>query len=223
MKEIYYIEDDDNIASMVKEYLEQYDYQVSVFPTIADARKAFHSHLPAAALVDWNLPDGEGDHLCKWVRSRWQEIPLIFLTVRGDSRDIVTGFQCGADDYVVKPFELEVLYSRLCAVLRRSGTESEQILTCDAISLHKQRMMVFSGEEEIIVSQAEYQLLLLLMRNKGRTVTRDIILKQIWDDHGSYVNDNTLTVTMKRLREKLHQPSCIKTVRSFGYRMEDTL
>lgn len=223
MKEIYYVEDDDNIASMVKEYLEQHAYKVSVFSTIADARKAFHSHLPAAALVDWNLPDGEGDYLCKWIRSRWQELPLIFLTVRGDARDIVSGFQCGADDYVVKPFELEVLYSRLGAVLRRSGSESEQILTCDSISIHQNRMMVFYGEEEIAVSQSEFQLLLLLMRNKGRTVTRDMILKQIWDDHGCYVNDNTLTVTIKRLREKLHQPSCIKTVRSFGYRMEDTL
>lgn len=84
-------------------------------------------------------------------------------------------------------------------------------------------MMVFCGEEEITLSQSEYQLLLLLIRNKGKTVTRERILQQLWDSNGSYVNDNTLTVTMKRLREKLHNPSCIKTIRSFGYRMEDTL
>ena len=83
--------------------------------------------------------------------------------------------------------------------------------------------MVFCGEEEITLSQSEYQLLLLLIRNKGKTVTRERILQQLWDSNGSYVNDNTLTVTMKRLREKLHNPSCIKTIRSFGYRMEDTL
>ena len=91
------------------------------------------------------------------------------------------------------------------------------------VRLDQNRMMVFCGEEEITLSQSEYQLLLLLIRNKGKTVTRERILQQLWDSNGSYVNDNTLTVTMKRLREKLHNPSCIKTIRSFGYRMEDTL
>ena len=82
-------------------------------------------------------------------------------------------------------------------------------------------MAVFCDEEEITVSQAEYQLLQLLMENKGKTVTRERLLTQIWDNNGNYVNDNTLTVTMKRLREKLHHPSCLKTIRNFGYRMED--
>ncbi len=91
------------------------------------------------------------------------------------------------------------------------------------VRLDQNRMMVFCGEEEITLSQSEYQLLLLVIRNKGKTVTRERILQQLWDSNGSYVNDNTLTVTMKRLREKLHNPSCIKTIRSFGYRMEDTL
>lgn len=99
----------------------------------------------------------------------------------------------------------------------------EQYLSCDSVRLDQNRMMVFCGEEEITLSQSEYQLLLLLIRNKGKTVTRERILQQLWDSNGSYVNDNTLTVTMKRLREKLHNPSCIKTIRSFGYRMEDTL
>lgn len=223
MNEIYYIEDDKNIAGLVREYLEQQHCRVSVFGTLSDARRAFFNRLPDVALVDWNMPDGQGDSLCRWLRSRWADLPIIFLTVRGDSRDVVSGFQYGADDYVVKPFELEVLYSRICALLRRAGNKPDSYLSCDRVSMDLNRMMAFCDEEAVALSQSEYQLLLLLMRNKGKTVTRDVILKHVWDSNGSYVNDNTLTVTMKRLREKLNQPSCIKTIRSFGYRMEDTL
>ena len=221
MNELYYIEDDEAIAHLVQEYLEQRNFKVSVFETIEKAKSAFCRHAPDAALVDWNMPDGRGDALCRWIRSRWQELPVIFLTVKGDSRDIVSGFQNGADDYVVKPFELEVLYSRIHAVLRRAGNMSVQYLSCGPVSIDQNRMMAFYNEEEITLSTSEYQLLLLLLKNKGRTVTRETILKQIWDSNGIYVNDNTLTVTMKRLREKLRQPSCIKTIRSFGYRMEE--
>ncbi|MCM1136292.1 MAG: response regulator transcription factor, partial [Clostridium sp.] len=185
-----------------------------------EAKSALVSRLPELALVDWNLPDGSGDELCRWIRARW-EIPVIFLTVRGDTSDIVTGFENGADDYVTKPFELEVLYSRISALLRRAGKTSGKLLSCGDISIDKEKMTVFYQGGEINVSQTEYQLLLTLMENKGRTITRERLLERIWDSSGNYVNDNTLTVTMKRLREKLHQPSCLKTIRSFGYRMEE--
>lgn len=221
MIEIYYIEDDTHIAHIVKEYLEEKYYKVSIFSTIEDAKGALKNHMPGIVLLDWNMPDGQGDMHCKWIRSRWRELPIVFLTVRNDTCDIVSGFQNGADDYVVKPFELEVLHSRIQALLRRLGKVSEKYLSCGDISLDRNRMRVFCGEEEINLSYTEYQLLLLLMLNKGKTVTRDRLLEQIWDINGNYVNDNTLTVTMKRLREKLNQPSCLKTVRSFGYRMED--
>ncbi|MBP3476846.1 MAG: response regulator transcription factor [Lachnospiraceae bacterium] len=223
MAEIYYTEDDANIAQIVKEYLEQKHYKVTLLGTIAEAEEALCNHLPSLILVDWNMPDGRGDSLCRWIRSRWKELPVIFLTVRGDSHDIVCGFADGADDYVVKPFELEVLYSRIMALLRRTGDVSKQYLTCDGIMIDTDRMLVTCEAEEVSVSAIEYQLLLFLMENKGKTVTRDRILEQIWDAKGNYVNDNTLTVTMKRLREKLNQPSCLKTVRSVGYRMEDTI
>lgn len=223
MIDLYYIEDDKHIAQLVKEYLEENNCCVSVFLTIAEAKEALQRHLPGLVLVDWNMPDGQGDVLCRFIRSKWKELPVIFLTVRNDSTDIVAGFKNGADDYVVKPFELEVLYSRICALLRRAGNMSEQYYSCGSISIDLNRMMVFCKEEEITLSQAEYELLLLLMENKGRTVTRERLLEQIWDHNGNYVNSNTLTVTMKRLREKLHQPSCLKTIRSFGYRMEDTV
>lgn len=221
MTEVYYIEDDEDIAMTIKDYLEQKGCSVSVFGTLESAKRAFEYRVPSIALIDWNMPDGEGDAFCRWLRSKWNDLPVIFLTVRNDTCDIVSGFENGADDYVGKPFELEVLYSRMSALLRRTGNVSGQYLSCGAISIDKSRMMVFCGEEEIAVSQAEYQLLMLLMINKGKTVTRERLLEQIWDSNGNYVNDNTLTVTMKRLREKLHQPSCLKTIRSFGYRMED--
>lgn len=221
MTEIYYIEDDKSIALLVKAYLEQKQYKVAVFGTMAEARRALMDHVPSLILIDWNMPDGRGDSLCRWIRLNWKELPVIFLTVRGEARDIVTGFADGADDYVVKLFELEVLDSRIMALLRRAGGGREQNLSCKDVLVDQERMAVFCGGEEIAVSATEYQLLLCLIKNKGRTVTRENLLEKLWDSKGNYVNDNTLTVTMKRLREKLHQPSCIKTVRSIGYRMED--
>ena len=221
MIDIYYVEDDETISRTVKEFLGQCGYRVSVFPTIAGAKQALGDMLPTLVLVDWNMPDGHGDMLVQWIRANWKELPIIFLTVRGDSHDIVSGFQNGADDYVVKPFELDVLLSRIKALLRRTGDVSKQYLSCGPISLDRQRMLVKSGAEEIVLSPSEYQLLLYLLQNKGKTVTRRKLLEEIWDNSGNFVNDNTLTVTMKRLREKLHQPDCLKTVRSVGYRMED--
>ncbi len=223
MMELYYAEDDDSIAGAVKEYLEKKNFQVAVFHTLSELRQALEDHVPTVLLLDWNMPDGRGDSLCQWIRGRWKELPILFLTVRGDSRDMVSGFQNGADDYVVKPFALNVLYERIQAVLRRTGNVARQYLSCDGIMVDVSRRTVSCGAEKIDLSVPEYELLLCLLRNKGRTVTREMILEQVWDVNGSFVNDNTLSVTMKRLRDKLHQPSCLKTVRSVGYRMEGSL
>lgn len=224
MVTIYYVEDDWDIAENVKTYLEIRQMEVSVFYSIADAKQALLRKRPAFLLVDRNMPDGNGDELCKWVRRLWgNQLPILYLTVRGETADIVQGFQDGADDYVVKPFELEVLYSRILALLRRSGQTKETRLFCDHLSVDTDKKSVFWEQEEILLSQPEYQLLLLLMENKGKTVTRRQLLEQVWDSNGNYVNDNTLTVTMKRLREKLHNPNCLKTIRSFGYRLEESI
>ncbi len=228
MFELYYVEDDSDIACTVKEYLERKNFKVTICATLAQARQALQGHVPALVLLDWNMPDGRGDSLCQWIRGNWRELPVIFLTVRADSQDIVSGFQSGADDYVVKPFALEVLYSRILALLRRAGNIAEQYLSCDGIMVDQNRRTVScraeeAGMKEVSLSAAEYQLLLYLMQNKGKTVTREKILEQVWDVNGNYVNNNTLTVTMKRLRDKLGQPACLKTVRSVGYRMEDTI
>ncbi len=223
MVDLYYIEDDPGIALLVKAYLEQKNFKVTICETLAQAGQALREHVPTLVLLDWNMPDGRGDGLCRWIRRNWKELPVIFLTVQGDCADIVSGFENGADDYIVKPFELEVLHARILALLRRTGSAAEQYLSCDGIRMDLNRHTVFCHSEEIPISEAEYQLLLCLMRNKGKTVTREKILEQVWDAKGNYVNDNTLTVTMKRLRDKLCQPVCLKTVRSVGYRMEDTL
>ena len=223
MVDLYYIEDDPGIALPVKEYLEQKNFKVTICETLAQAEQALKEHVPTLVLLDWNMPDGCWDGLCRWIRRNWKELPVIFLTVRGDCADIVAGFGNGADDYIVKPFELEVLHSRILALLRRTGNAAEQYLSCDGIRMDLNRHTVSCRLEEISLSEAEYRLLLCLMQNKGRTVTRERILEQVWDVNGNYVNDNTLTVTMKRLRDKLYRPKCLKTVRSVGYRMEDTL
>lgn len=219
MNDIYYVEDDESISQTVKEFLGQHGYSVFVYTTIEAAKKAFGSACPMLALLDWNMPDGSGRELNRWIRSKWKELPVILLTVRGDSRDIVSGFQSGADDYVVKPFELEVLLLRIEALLRRCGDVSRQYLSCGGISLDQKRMLVFSEGNEVDLSPSEYQLLLYLLQNKGIIVTRKQLLERVWDNSGNFVNDNTLTVAMKRLREKLHKPECLKTVRSIGYRM----
>ena len=221
--DLYYIEDDLNIALAVKEYLKPKNFNVTVCATLAEAKQRIKARVPACILLDWNMPDGRGDSLCRWIRSSWKELPVIFLTVRSDSSDIVSGFRSGADDYVVKPFELEVLYSRILAVLRRTGNVAEQYLSCDGITIDQNRHAVFLHSEEISLSAAEYQLLLYLMQNKGKTVTREKLLERVWDVNGVYVNNNTLTVAMKRLRDKLSQPACLKTIRSVGYRMEDMI
>lgn len=221
MAEIFYMEDDEAIAETVKEYLSGKGFSVFLFGTLEEGRKALERHAPDLVLIDWNMPDGEGAFVCKWIRSKWKELPLIFLTVRDDTRDIVSGFESGADDYVTKPFELEVLHSHIAALLRRAGNVQGRYLSCGPLNVDTEGMTVLCGGEEVTVSQAEYQLLLILLQNKGRTVTRERLLEQIWDTNGNYVNDNTLSVTMKRLREKLGYPSCLKTIRSFGYRMEE--
>ena len=118
---IYYIEDDAGIAEGVAFFLRRKGFEVITAAMVAEGKQLLGKGLPSVVLVDWNLPDGSGEGLCRWIREKWPMLPVIFLTVRGDTRDIVNGFQKGADDYLVKPFELEVLYSRICALLRRAG------------------------------------------------------------------------------------------------------
>lgn len=217
---IYYVEDDENIANEVVSYLNQKGYDAYSVNSMAEAKDIVKCRMPELMLIDWNLPDGTGENLCKLIRKEYPELPVIFITVKDAVNDIINAFKTGADDYITKPFDLEILYSRINALLRRSGGVG-LILTCNAIRIDKSTYKVFVDNKEIFLSHIEYKLLLLLMENKNHTVMRDKLLELIWDVNGNYVNNNTLTVAMKRLREKLHNPECIKTIRSFGYRMEE--
>ena len=191
--EIYYVEDDRDIAEGVKTYLEARDFHITILESVADAKQALLKRQPAMIIIDWNLPDGSGDILCGWIRRCFGEnLPVLFLT-------------------------------RIQAILRRVGNIERRELYCDNIRLDTEKIAAYREEEEVSLSQPEYQLLRYLLEHKGKTVTREKLLAEVWDVNGNYVNDNTLTVTMKRLREKLGNPACIRTIRSFGYRMEDTL
>ena len=183
--EIFYVEDDVIIAQAVKEYFEQLNYKVTVFSLIEEAKKTMLKFTPAIVLIDWNMPDGQGDDLCRWIRSKREDLPIIFLTARSDNHYVVSGFQNGADDYVAKPFSLEILHSRILAILRRSAKKEEHRLFCDEITLDKEKLSVFYKQEEVVLSSLEYQLLLTLIENKGKTITRKQLLEQIWDNTGN--------------------------------------
>lgn len=218
---IHYVEDDAQIAAAVREYLEGRGFALRVFDRAADAQAALMQTLPSLMLVDWNLPDGQGSALCHWIRARWAELPLILLTVRGDARDVVHGLSQGADDYITKPFELSVLEARIRALLRRAGRANGGELICGNLRLDPARGTASLNGAELRLSPPEYRLLRILLENRGRTVARRQLLEEIWDSAGCFVNDNTLTVAVKRLREKLNNPAWLVTVRSFGYRAED--
>ncbi|MCC0637907.1 MULTISPECIES: response regulator transcription factor [unclassified Clostridioides] len=220
MAKILLLEDDDTIAFGIKASLEKKNHVVCCYSTITEAKKKFDKDINLI-LLDLNLPDGIGYEFCKYVKNI-RDIPVIFLTVRDDEKDIVQGLDMGADDYVVKPFLLSVLQSRINAVLRRTHSNTTSTLTCENIRLNKDEVKVYLDNIEISLTAGEYKLLLSLMENKNKALTRAKLLEMLWDIDGNFVNDNTLTVTIKRLREKLKNPSCIKTLRGIGYRMEDS-
>ena len=216
---ILLVEDDDTISFGIRASLEKKGYEITACTCLAGAKKLF-SDAFALVLLDLNLPDGTGYELCTWVKARC-DTPIIFLTVRDEVSDITRGLDMGADDYVTKPFHIAVLESRIAAVLRRVPEEPDGSAACGNIRLNKEKMQVLLDGREITLTALEYRMLLILMENKGRTLPRSLILEKLWDSEGNFVNDNTLTVTVKRLREKLDHTRCITTVRGIGYRMEE--
>ena len=174
-------------------------------------------------LLDVSLPDGNGFSVCAEIKREY-EIPVIFLTASGDEYSVVAGLDMGADDYIAKPFRPRELISRIRLVLRRCKKE-QRILSCGDLRVNVSSATVTKGEKELFLSALEYRLLLLLLQNKGQILTRNQLLEEIWDASGEYVNDNTLSVYMKRLREKIEEnpqsPRLLHTIRGIGYRMED--
>ena len=230
MTPIYYIEDDETIAQLVKEYLVQRGYGVSIFPTISRAKEALTTKLPALLLIDWNMPDGNGSVFCQWIRSRWRELPVIFLTVRSDAKDIVSGFQNGADDYVVKPFSPRELMLRIDAILRRAGSaakpdeaqgqDGHEVLQIGGLCIDFSARLVYVDGERRNMSPKEYELLFYLVQNRGRALTREKIITEIWG-YDYYGDDRTLDTHIKLLRKSLGKyAACIVTLRGVGYRFE---
>lgn len=213
------IEDDEAIAFGIRTGLERKGHQVLWAETAAQGETVFNTGFDVV-LLDLNLPDGNGYDVCRRLKSQ-RDTPILFLTVRDDERDIVTGLDIGADDYIVKPFQLSVLESRMRAVLRRTQKQEGDQLRCGNILLDRKQTRVFADGTEVPLTAGEYRLLLVLLENKNQTIPRGRLLEKLWDQDGIFVNDNTLTVTMKRLREKLGRPACIQTLRGIGYRMEE--
>lgn len=174
-------------------------------------------------LLDVMLPDGDGYTLCKEIRKK-SDIPILFLTACEDEVHTVLALEQGADDYITKPFRIRELLARMKAILRRTGVSLENnIVMVGENQVHMQTGKVYRNQEEISLTAMEYKLLLIFINHAGQTLSRKQILNAIWDDVGDFVNDNTLTVYIKRLREKLNateEQPIISTVRGIGYRLD---
>ena len=218
--QILLLEDDETIAMGIAFALEKEGYHICRVNNIKEAKGYLNEEI-ALIILDLNLPDGIGYSFCEYVRTK-SEVPIIFLTVRDEEEDMIRGLDMGADDYITKPFRMRILLSRIQAVLRRTQKEETHILECKNIRLDKNQGRVYKQDEELILSKSEYKLLLLLMENKECTISRERILDYLWGIDGTFVNDNTLTVMVKRLREKIEEPTekLIQTIRGVGYRLE---
>lgn len=221
MFKILIIEDDDTIAFGIKSFLSKNNYKVVHGENLKKGKELFKDDIDLI-LLDLNLPDGSGFDFCRYVKEI-KDVPIIFLTIKDEESTMIKGLDMGGDDYITKPFKLSVLQSRITAVLRRTLKHQikEDVLWCNNIKVIKSESRVYKNNHEVELTVSEYNLLLQLLENKNRTVTRTILLEKIWDVNGEFVNDNTLSVTIKRLRNKLEDDSFIKTVRGIGYRLED--
>jgi DNA-binding response OmpR family regulator len=225
---ILVVEDDKTIASGLEYSLTQEHYLVDIAYTVSEALEKIKQTKFDLYLLDLTLPDGIGYDICKTVK-RQQEAPVIFLTAVEEEVNVVMGLDMGADDYITKPFRLRELMSRIKSVLRRYGSnkELEQVITIDTIEIHILEAKVYKNKQDVVLTAMEYRLLLTLVQHMGQVLTRNQLLEGIWDVSGEFVNDNTLTVYMKRLREKLEddvtQPVLLKTVRGLGYMLEKTV
>ena len=221
---IMLLEDDDAIGTGLKYSLESEGYETVLVKSVRDALVKLNSDLADLYILDLTLPDGSGYDVCRAIKER-SGAPVIFLTAFDDEVNVVMGLELGADDYISKPFRLKELLARIKSVMRRYTREqNEAIVSISDIRIHTNEMRVYKGESEVELTAMEYRLLLVFAHNRGMVLTRNQILENIWDVSGDFVNDNTLTVYIKRLRDKIEEdsanPEIIKTVRGIGYIME---
>ena len=221
MKNILLIEDNESILKGLVYSLEQERFKVTTAMTIKDSKNLLESNnIYNLIILDISLPDGSGFDLCKYIKSNYN-IPIIFLTAKDEEQDVVQGFDLGADDYIIKPFRTRELISRANNILRRYNNIQTNIITSSNIKIDLDAQRVYKNDDEIVLTALEYKILALLFTNINQTVSREKILDKIWDMAGNYVNDNTLTVYIKRIRAKLSPNDIIKTIKDIGYRIEN--
>ncbi|MFA6308847.1 MAG: response regulator transcription factor [Clostridia bacterium] len=226
MKQILLVEDDKSIVMGLSYSLRQEGYEVTVCSNVSSALRVVDSCPFDLALLDLSLPDGNGYDICRRIKVK-SDTPVIFLTACDDEVNVVMGLDMGADDYITKPFRLQELLSRIRTVLRRMGQsdQAKNEIRLGSITIYTKQAKVTRNGQEILLTALEYRLLLTFMTNREQVLTRNQLLEGIWDIAGDFVNDNTLTVYIKRLREKIEDdpqnPLYIKTVRGFGYRAGD--
>ena len=225
---ILIVEDDKSIAAGIEYSLQQEQYTTILCHDVVSAKKVLAERLDQIdlCLLDLSLPDGSGYELCKLVKERG-DLPVIFLSALDEEVHVVMGLDLGADDYITKPFRVRELLSRIRSVLRRYQKQMEKSpwIEIGHVRIQTLEGKVYKNGDEVVLTALEYRLLLIFANHIGQVLSRNQLLEQIWDVAGDFVNDNTLTVYIKRLREKLEdqpqQPTLIKTVRGLGYKVGD--
>lgn len=221
MQKILLIEDDHELAVHLCEFLSDEGFSVTHAVGQSQAQKHLSENSFDLALVDVVLKDGNGFSICREIKEM-TDIPVIFLTASADEECTVAGFEIGADDYIAKPFRPRELVARIKNALRKKSGVSVLLQSGD-VCIDTVRAVVTKNSAEIFLSALEYRLLLIFFTNKNKLLSRDLLIDELWSQSGEFVSDNTLTVYIKRLREKIEDdaqnPKIIKTVRGLGYKV----
>lgn len=219
MSKILLVEDNESIILGLEYLFKEEKFDLDFCKTKNETMKKIEEKEFDLILLDITLPDGDGFEIAKKIKEKL-DTPIIFLTAKDEEKDVVYGLELGAEDYIIKPFRNRELISRIKNVLRR--TEKNDIIECGGVKIDTVTGKVFADSKEIVLTKLEYKILLNMFSNIGRLITREEILNDIWDIAGNFVNDNTLTVYIKRIREKIGDKDgkIITTVRGLGYRIE---
>ncbi len=213
---ILLVEDNKIISKGVVYSLEKNGYAVTLCETFGSALESTTEDFDLM-IIDIGLPDGNGFELYEHIK-RFSNTPAIFLTAVDDEDSIVKGFELGADDYITKPFSIRELLARVNRITLKNKKSST--IAVDDIEIDLESNIVYKNSVPVELTALEFKIFSMLIRNAGKTVSRELILEKIWDVAGNYVNDNTLTVYIKRIRQKL-DTDLIKTVKGIGYRLEE--
>ena len=229
MSKILLLEDDISLVDGLQYSLKKNGFEAEIVRTVSEAINSIENIGKYDLLIlDVTLPDGTGFDVCEAVRRQGQQVPIIFLTASDEEVNIIRGLDSGGDDYITKPFRLGELCSRIRALLRRAGVSNANnatVIECGDITVDLLGSRALLNGKNLELTNAEYRLLCLLIRNVNRIVTREIILSELWDEAGNFVDNNTLSVYVRRLREKVEadpsHPSHLITVRGFGYQWKE--